>query len=162
VILHGLVVALLLPATMMALVVAKTVALVGASAVPATYLPIDRTVDFLLAEHRGSVPQAFLSTPKTQAETTPATSPTQVSTDGVTLKERARRAIEIGDSLAAIPFAKVAIAMNPQDAASYVYLGAACTRLGMQEKAKAAYEACVRNASVGPTDVCHALAGPTK
>jgi tetratricopeptide (TPR) repeat protein len=148
---------------MMALVVAKTAALVGASAVPGTHLPIDRTVDFLLAEHRGSVPEAFLSTPETQAETTPGMLSTQqVSTDAGTLKERAQRAMEIGDSLATALLAKLAIAMNPEDANSYVHLGAACDRLGMHEKAKAAYEACARNASAGPTDVCHALVGPTK
>jgi Flp pilus assembly protein TadD len=62
----------------------------------------------------------------------------------------------------AAKLAEQAIAADPTDAMSYLYLGAALQELGREGDARAAYDRCVRDATRNGFDQCRALGGRKK
>jgi hypothetical protein len=62
----------------------------------------------------------------------------------------------------AVEMAEQAIAADPTDAMSYLYLGAALQELGREADARAAYDRCVRDATRNGFDQCRALGGRKK
>jgi hypothetical protein len=62
----------------------------------------------------------------------------------------------------AVDVAEQAIAADPTDAMSYLYLGAALQELGREADARAAYDRCVRDATRNGFDQCRALGGRKK
>ncbi len=92
-------------------------------------------------------------------ENKPEASPAPAVPDGVEPKAEALRLLNLGKMKEVVPMAQAAIAANPTDAISYLYLGSALQELGKQKDAIAVYSDCVRDATKGHVWECRAMGG---
>jgi hypothetical protein len=79
--------------------------------------------------------------------------------DGEPLKKEALSLLNRGLRKDAIPVARAAIAADPTDAATYLYLGSALQDTGSWKEGVEVYCDCVRNATRGPVQECRQLGG---
>lgn len=79
--------------------------------------------------------------------------------DPAELKKTATKLYNSGKLKDAIPALRDAIAADPDDAMSYLFLGDALTNTGKWPEAKEAYNECVRHAKKGPKYECAAMGG---
>jgi len=89
----------------------------------------------------------------------PADKPAELQGDATSLKKEALALMNRGKLKDAIPVAQAAIAADPSDALSYLYLGSALQDTGKWKDGIEAYSECVRNATKGPVHECRAMGG---
>lgn len=110
-------------------------------------------------------PLAGSSEPVASSASMPSASPSNAPAgsssipDGVDPKKEALRLLNMGKYRDVIPMAEAAIARDPDDASSYLYLGAALQSSGRWKDGIEAYCRCVHNAKRGPVQECRAVGG---
>ena len=75
------------------------------------------------------------------------------------MKKEVLSLLNRGRNKDAIEKAKEAIAADPTDATTYLYMGSALQDSGKWKDGIAAYCECVRNATKGPVNECRAMGG---
>ncbi len=99
------------------------------------------------------------ATATTATATATATEVVPIPTGGGSLVARAQRALDRGQTAAAISFAHQATAANPSDAEAWLTLGGAYDMAGNKAAAKNAYQSCVAHGSGSRVSECKALLG---
>ncbi|WP_156338054.1 hypothetical protein [Chondromyces crocatus] len=79
--------------------------------------------------------------------------------DAKKLQKEALSLLNRGRNADAIEVSRAAIAADPTDALSYLYLGSALQDSGKWKEGIAAYSDCVRTATKGPVHECSAMGG---
>lgn len=79
--------------------------------------------------------------------------------DAASLKKETLNLLNRGKNKDAVEKAREAIAADPADALSYLYLGSALQDLGKWKEGVDAYSECVRTATKGPVHECHQMGG---
>ncbi|EYF02202.1 hypothetical protein [Chondromyces apiculatus] len=89
----------------------------------------------------------------------PAGAPTPDPAEAKRLQKEALSLLNRGKNKEAVEAARAAIAADPTDAMSYLYLGSALQDSGKWKEGIAAYSDCVRTAKTGPVHECSAMGG---
>lgn len=99
--------------------------------------------------------------PEAKPEEPKAEEPKKIepSADAETLKKETLNLLNRGKNKDAIGKAREAIAADPADATSYLYLGSALQDTGKWKEGVDAYCDCVRNATKGPVNECRQMGG---
>jgi len=87
------------------------------------------------------------------------TPPSPSGGDAAALKKETLNLLNRGRTKDAIEKAREAIAADPSDATSYLYLGSALQDSGKWKDGIEAYSECVRHATKGPVNECRAMGG---